>query len=89
MISNDEDLSFFLDKISILIQHRTSLCISVVERTIPVVPNPTQDSQIHSFVPETTEAEKIHGHEVNPRQPTCEAPINDDPRVEPSFFPYY
>ena len=65
-ISYDEDLSFFLDEISISIQHRTLLCVSVVERTIPTIPNPTQDSKIPSFVPETIEAEKIHGHEVVP-----------------------
>ena len=34
MISNDEDLGFFLDEKIISIQHWTHLCISVVERTI-------------------------------------------------------
>ena len=67
LISNNEDLSFFLNEISISIQYRTPLCISVVERTIPAVPNSTQDSQIPFFVPETAEAKKIHGHEVVPR----------------------
>ena len=87
VISNDEDLSFFLNEISISIQHRTPLCVLVVERTIPSVPNPIQDSQNPSFMPETAEAEKIYGHEVVPRQSTCEVLINDDPRVEPSFSP--
>ena len=46
-------------------------------------------------MPETTEDEKIYGHEVVPSQPTCEAPINDDPPIdddsknEPLFSPYY
>ena len=56
VISNDEYLGFFLDEISISIQHRTPLSASVVERTIPVIPNPTQDSQFPSFVPETVKA---------------------------------
>ena len=89
MISNDEYLSFFLDRISISIQKRIPLCVSVVERIIPSVPNPTQDSQIPLFLLETIEAEKIHGHEVVSSQPACEAPINDDPKVEPPFSPYY
>ena len=89
MITNDEDLGFFFNEISILIQYRTPLCVSVVERTIPTVLYPTQDNQIPSFVPEMAEVGKIHGHEVVPRQPACEAPINDDPKVEPSLSPYY
>ena len=78
MISNDEDLSFFLDEISISIQHRTPLCVLVVERTILAIPNPTQDSEFPSFMPEIVEAEKIHGHEVVLGKPASEAPINDD-----------
>ena len=85
LISNDEDLSFFLDEIFISIQHRTLLCISVVERIISVVPNPTQDSKIPSFMPKTVEAEKIPGHEVVQRQPASEAPINDDPELNSLF----
>ena len=64
MISNNEYLGLILDEISISIQHRTPLYVLVVERTIPTVPNPTRDSQFLSFMPETTEAVKIHGHEV-------------------------
>ena len=64
MISNNEDLSFFLNEISISIQHQTPLCLSVIERTSPTVPNPTQDREIPSFVLEIVEAEKIHGYEV-------------------------
>ena len=89
VISNDEDLGFFLDEIFISIQHRTPLCVSVVEKTTPVIPNPTQDSQFLSFVPKMTETEKIHGHEVVPGKPASEAPINDDLRVEPSLSHYY
>ena len=79
MISNDEDLGFFLDEISISVQHRTPLCMLIVERTIPCVPNPTQDSHIPFFVPEMIEGEKIHGLKVVPSQPAYEEPINDDP----------
>ena len=38
MIINVEDLSFFLDEISILIQHRTPLCVSIIERIISAIP---------------------------------------------------
>ena len=89
MISNDENLGFFLDKISISIQHWTPLCVSIVERTILTIPNPNQDSQFPSFVLETAEAQKIYGHELVPGKPASEAPINDDPRVDPSLSPYY
>ena len=41
VINNDEDLGFFLDEISISIQHQIPLCISVVERTIPAISNLT------------------------------------------------
>ena len=41
MISNDEDLGFFMDEISISIQHQTPLCVSIVEKTTPLIPNPT------------------------------------------------
>ena len=78
MISNDEDLSFFLDEISISIQRQTPLCVSVVERTILAIANPTQDREIPSFVPEIGEPEKIHGHEVVLGKLASEAPINDD-----------
>ena len=44
LINNDEDLGFFLDEISISIQHRTPLCVSVVERIIPSILNSTQVS---------------------------------------------
>ena len=85
VISNDQDSGFFLDEIFISIQHRTSLCVLVVEKTILAIPNPTQDIKIPSFVPETAEAEKVHGHEVVPRQSASKAPINNDPKVEPPF----
>ena len=78
-------MGFFLDEISISIQHRTPLCVSVIERIIPDIPNPTQDSLFPSFVPKMAEAQKIHGHEV---VPASEAPINDDPRIDPSLSPY-
>ena len=63
VITNDDDLSFFLDEISISIQHRTPLCVSVVERTTPPIPNPTQYTHCPLFVPETAEAEKLYGLE--------------------------
>ena len=42
VITNDEDLGFFLDEIAISIQHWTPLCVSVVERTTSPIRNPTQ-----------------------------------------------
>ena len=62
MISNDEDLGFFLNEISISIQHRIPLYVSVVERTTPPIPNPIQDSQFSSFVHETAQTQKIRSH---------------------------
>ena len=56
VITNDEDLGFFLDEIYISIQHRTHLCVSIIEKTTPPTPNPIQDSKFPSFVPETDEA---------------------------------
>ena len=81
VISNDEDLGFFLDEIYISIQHRTPLCVSVIERTTPDIPNLTQDSQFPSFVPETTQEQKIHGLKDVSRKTDYEASINDDPLV--------
>ena len=54
---------------------------------IPLILNPTQDSHVPSFVPKIVEGEKIHGIEVVPSQPPCEAPVNDNPEVEPLCFP--
>ena len=85
VITNDENLGFFLDEISISIQHRTLLCVLIVERMIPPIPNLTQDSHVPSFVPKTVEGEKIHGIEVVPSQAPCEAPVNDNPEVEASY----
>ena len=79
VICNDEYLGFLLDEVSISIQHRTPLCASVIERTIPAILNPTQ----------TTKEQKIQGHKVVLRKPASEAPINDDPRVDPSLSLYY
>ena len=92
VISNDEDLGFFLDEISM---HRTPLCVLVVERTTPPITNPTQDSQFPSFVPEMAEAQKIHGLEDVPGKTTYETLINDnppiteDPRDDPYLSLYY
>ena len=93
-------MSFFLDEISIFIEHQTPLCVSIVERTIP---NPTQHSHIPSFVPEMAEGDKIHSLQVVPSQPPYEvavptanptptpapAPINDNLGFEPPFSPYH
>ena len=46
--------------------------MSIVERMIP---NPTQDSHIPSFVPETTDGDKAHSLQVVPSQPPYEAVV--------------
>ena len=89
MISNDEDLSFFLDEISIFIQHWTPLCVSIVKRTISTIPNDTQDTHIPSFILEIVEDEKIVGDELVPNLPAPLSPstsVNEDHIVE---SPYY
>ena len=43
--------------------------MSIVEKMIPTVPNPTQYSHNPSFLPETTEGEKIVSDELVPTLP--------------------
>ena len=70
------------------------MCISC-RKTTPSIPNLTQDNQYPSFVPETVEAQKIHGLEDVPGKKAYDAPINDDepvtedPKVNPSLSFYY
>ena len=63
--------------------------MSILEGMISSVPNPMQDSLVPSFVPKIVEGEKIHGIEIIPSQPPYEAPVNDNPEVEPLYSPYY
>ena len=62
-----------------------------MEKMIPTVPNPSQDSHNPSFVVEIAEDEKIVGDEfvhtlhVPPSPPTA---VNDDHRVESPHSPY-
>ena len=89
LIGNEEDLSFFHGKIFISIQHWTPLYVLIMERTIPAVPNYTQDSHISSFVPKMAEGEKIVGHKLVSSLRARLAPVNRDHRVEsPHYFPY-
>ena len=85
MITNDDDLGSVLDEISISIQHQTPLYEPIVERMIPDVPNPTQDSHIPSFVPKIVEGEKIPNHEIVLGLLALLiplVPINDDCKIE-------
>ena len=59
--------------------------MSIVERTIPIVLNPTQGRHIPSFVPEMAESENIVGDELVPSTPPPRLSptlVNDNYRVE-------
>ena len=65
--------------------------MSIVKKTILSIPNPTQDSHIPSFVPETTKGQKIRGDELVrslPALPSPLAPVNDDHKVESPYSPH-